>query len=167
MRRQGGATADHHYFLEQAVLEATEAREEGQNPIGCVIADHEGHIIARAHNQVSKLKDPTAHAEMLAIRAAIPLIRADSARGWTLYSTLEPCPMCMGTIIMCHIGTVVWAAPDRRIRTRGLLSANAYMRTRRLTTIACPYPDLEQTCSEMHDAYWISRGRPDAVRPAT
>jgi len=156
---------DHRYFLEQALLEAIEAHRQGQNPMGCVIADQNGHIIARGRNRVDELKDPTAHAEMMAIRSVVPQMSGDSARGWTLYSTLEPCPMCMGTIVMCHIGTVVWAAPDRRIRTHELLSASAYMRTRRLVTMMCPYSDLKRECSELHDAYWISKGRADAVRP--
>jgi tRNA(Arg) A34 adenosine deaminase TadA len=73
--------------------------------------------------------------------------------------------MCMGTIVMCHIGTVVWAAPDRRMKTHELLSCNAHLRTRKLVVVPCPYPDLERRCSEVHDAYWISQGRPDAVRP--
>jgi tRNA(Arg) A34 adenosine deaminase TadA len=156
---------DHRYYLEQALLEAIQAQQEGQIPIGCVIADEDGHIIARGHNRIDEVSDPTAHAEMLAIRSAVPLMAADSARDWTLYSTLEPCPMCMGTIVMCHIGTVVWAAPDRRMKTHELLSGNAYLRTRKLVVVPCPYRDLEQSCSEIHDAYWISRGRPDAVRP--
>ena len=73
--------------------------------------------------------------------------------------------MCMGAIIVCHIGTVVWAAPDRRIRTHDLFSASAYMRTRRIVAVACPYPDLERVCSGLHDAYCISRGLHGAIRP--
>lgn len=163
---------DHRYFLERALLEAIQAQKEGQIPVGCVIVDRSGNIIARGRNQVRGgplgspwLNDPTAHAEMMAIRSVVSQMDGDSARSWTLYSTLEPCPMCLGTIIMCHIGTVVWAAPDRRIETHKLLLANPYMQTRKLVTIACPYPDLEQRCSEIHDAYWISKGRPGALRP--
>ncbi len=155
---------DHRSFLEEALQEALQARQEGEDPIGCVIVDESGQIIAREHNHINKLTDPTAHAEMLAIRSVIPKMRGDAARYWTLYTTLEPCPMCLGTIVMCHIGTVVWAANDRRKETHKLVRANAYMRTRKLATVASPYPDLEEQCTVLHEAYWIALGRPEVVR---
>lgn len=156
---------DHHYFLEQAFQEALKAEKEGQNPIGCVIVDKDGEIIAREHNQVSKLNDPTAHAEVMAIRSVISVNDKGSPRTWSLYTSMEPCPMCLGTIIMCHVGTLVWAASDRRMQAHTLLLANPYMKSRKLATIACPCPDLERKCSEIHDAYWIAQGRRDAIEP--
>ncbi len=133
--------------------------------MGCVIVDGEGRIIAYSHNHINQLNDPTAHAEMLAIRLAVPHMRGEAARSWTLYTTLEPCPMCLGTIIMCEIGTVVWATGDRRKETHKLLSATPYLRSRQLVTVACPERDLEEQCASMHDAYWIIRGRPHVIRP--
>lgn len=112
---------DHRYHLEEAYHEALKGQKEGQNPIGCVIIDRDGKIIARAHNLVSKLKDPMAHAEINAIRSVISGIDESTPRGWTLYTTIEPCPMCIGTIIICHFGVVVWAAPDRRMQTLNYL----------------------------------------------
>jgi tRNA(adenine34) deaminase len=161
----GKGNLDHHYFLEQALQEALIAKEEKQNPIGCVIVSEDGEIIARGHNQVTKLSDPTAHAEMMAIRSIIRANNEISPRIWSLYTSIEPCPMCLGTIIMCHIGTIVWAAPDRRMQSHTLLLANPYMKSRKLVTIDCPYPDLERKCSEIHDAYWIAQGRRDAIEP--
>jgi len=156
---------DDYRFLEMAFSEAVRGRAAGQIPIGCVIVNGSGDVVASDHNRIDELGDPTAHAEMLAIRSAISRKDGGRMQDWTLYSALEPCPMCMGTIIMCHVGRVVWAAPDRRIAARELLSASAYMRSRTLNVAACPYPDLEQKCSEIHDVYWISNGRPDAVHP--
>ncbi len=155
---------DHRRYLELALEEALAAREEGEDPIGCVIVDQRGLVIARAHNVINQEADPTAHAEMLALRAVIPEMQGGPARGWTIYATLEPCPMCLGTIVMCEIGRVVWGASDRRKETHKLLSANAYMRSRLLTTIASPFADLEKRCSALHDDYWIRKGRPKVIR---
>jgi tRNA(adenine34) deaminase len=80
-------------------------------PVGAVIV-HADRLIARAHNQREQLRDPTAHAEMIAITQA-----AEARRGWrldgcTLYVTLEPCPMCAGAILQARIPTVVYGATD-------------------------------------------------------
>jgi tRNA(adenine34) deaminase len=155
---------DHRRYLEAALQEAVLAQYEGEDPIGCVIVDEQGGVIAQAHNHINQYGDPTAHAELRAIRMVIARMRGEAARGWTLYSTLEPCPLCLGAIVMCHIGTIVWAANDRRKETHKLLSANAYMQTRRLVTVATPYADLEAKCSTLHDEYWMARGRPEVVR---
>ncbi len=156
---------DHRRYLEDALQEALLAERQGEDPVGCVIVNAEGRIIAYGHNHINQLKDPTAHAEMLAIRAAIPEMRGDAARGWTLYTTLEPCPMCLGTIVMCEIGTVVWGTADRRKKTHELLSSTPYLRSRQLVTVACPERDLEEQCASLHDAYWIARGRPHVIQP--
>jgi tRNA(adenine34) deaminase len=158
---------DYRYYLGQALEEALQAQAEGQNPIGSVITDAQGRIIARGHNRVSALSDLTAHAEMRAIHDAFATGRGEEVRGWTLYTTMEPCPMCLGTIVMSHIGTVVWAAPDRHIQTHRLLDAIPYLRSKRLRTVACPDLELEQRCSELHDAYWIAQGKPEVVQPLT
>ena len=152
-------------FLQAALQEALQAERQGEDPVGCVIVNAVGRIIAYGHNHINQLNDPTAHAEMLAIRAAIPEMQGESARGWTLYTTLEPCPMCLGTIVMCEIGTVVWASGDRRKETHRLLSATPYLRSRRLATVACPDRELEARCASLHDAYWIARGRPHVIQP--
>ncbi len=156
---------EHRPYLELALYEAQLAQYEGEDPIGCVIVDVEGNIIAQAHNHIDRWNDPTAHAEIRAIRMVTSQMQGEAARGWTLYSTLEPCPMCLGTIIMCHIGTVVWAANDRRKETHKLLTANPYMKTRRLLSVAAPYADLEEKCTALHDEYWIAKGRPEVIRP--
>ncbi len=156
---------DHKRFLNDALQEALRAERQGEDPIGCVIVDGQGRIIAHGQNYINRLHDPTAHAEMHAIRSAVPQMRGDAARSWTIYSTLEPCPMCLGTIVMCHIGTLVWAAGDPRKEGHTLLEATPYMRSRKLAVVACPDPALEQTCTSLHAAYWIAQGRPEMVEP--
>lgn len=95
----------------RALAEAVRAEKEGEVPVGAVIVQNE-QIIASAHNQREQLKDPTAHAEMIAITQA-----AESLGGWrltncTLYVTLEPCPMCAGAILQARIPRVVYGASD-------------------------------------------------------
>jgi tRNA(adenine34) deaminase len=102
---------DHQYFMLQAIVEAQAAASEGEVPVGAVVV-HNGQIIASAHNQREQLKDPTAHAEMIAITQA-----TDSCESWrledcTMYVTLEPCPMCAGAILQSRINTLVYGADD-------------------------------------------------------
>ena len=84
---------------------------ENEVPVGAVIV-HEGRIIAAAHNQREQLRDPTAHAEMIAITQAAALRGSWRLDGCTLYVTLEPCPMCAGAIVQARIPTVVYGAAD-------------------------------------------------------
>lgn len=92
--------------LEQA---AEGARTPGASPIGCVIV-RDGRLLAAAHNRVGLCCDPTAHAEMVAIRRACRALGASDLRGATLYSTLQPCGMCTMAVIWSHIGRVVYGA---------------------------------------------------------
>jgi tRNA(adenine34) deaminase len=101
----------HDHFMRLALQEAERALAEDEVPVGAVIV-HEEHVIASAHNQREQLRDPTAHAEMIAITQA-----ADAMGSWrlddcTLYVTLEPCPMCAGAIIQARIPWVVYGAAD-------------------------------------------------------
>jgi tRNA(adenine34) deaminase len=85
-------------------------------PFGAVIV-RDGNVIARGSNHGRTLHDPTAHGEMIAIRNAIDYPGADALKGAALYTTGEPCPMCMGAIIWCHIGRVVYAASIEQLAT--------------------------------------------------
>ena len=80
-------------------------------PIGAVIV-RDDRVIASAHNQREQLRDPTAHAEMIAITQAAEQLESWRLEGCTLYVTLEPCPMCAGAILQARIPTVVYGAPD-------------------------------------------------------
>ncbi len=102
---------DHEYFMQLAIQEAEVAFGENEVPVGAVIA-WGGRVIAAAHNQREQLRDPTAHAEMIAITQAAHHLGSWRLEGCTLYVTLEPCPMCAGAILQARIPTVVYGAED-------------------------------------------------------
>ncbi|MEZ4906604.1 MAG: nucleoside deaminase [Saprospiraceae bacterium] len=99
------------YFMKEAYKEAQKAKEEGEVPIGAVIVAN-NIIIAKAHNQVERLNDPTAHAEMLAITSATNYLGSKYLEECTIYTTLEPCLMCATALKWAKIGKVVYAAED-------------------------------------------------------
>ena len=97
--------------MSAALAQARVAAEAGEVPIGAVIVKN-GAMIAAAHNAPRALKDPTAHAEMMAIRAAAKLLGNERLDGCELWVTLEPCPMCAGAIAHARIARLYYAAPD-------------------------------------------------------
>ena len=101
------------YFMKQALVEACSAAEEGEVPVGAVIVCN-NQIIARAHNQTERLNDPTAHAEMLAITAAVGGLGAKYLTGCSLYVTVEPCVMCAGAIGWSQLSKIVYGATDEK-----------------------------------------------------
>ena len=101
----------HAHHMQAAFRLAVEAAEAGEVPVGAVII-HEGRPIARSSNQVELLKDPTAHAEILAITQAAATLGDWRLEGCTLYVTKEPCPMCAGAIVQSRIPTVVFGVDD-------------------------------------------------------
>ncbi len=101
------------YFMQQALREARCAYDEGEIPVGAVIA-YGDTLLARAHNSTELLHDPTAHAEMLAITAATEALGAKYLSDCTLYVTLEPCVMCAGALGWAQIGRIVYGASDEK-----------------------------------------------------
>jgi tRNA(adenine34) deaminase len=101
------------FFMGFALSEAYEARDSGEVPIGAVVVV-ENRIVGRGHNQPIGLKDPTAHAEMLALREASQHIGNYRLTDATLYATIEPCVMCAGAIINARIKRLVYGALDAR-----------------------------------------------------
>ena len=100
-------------FMQQALDLARDAAAAGEAPIGCVIVDAEGRVVAEGANAPISSHDPTAHAEIVALRqAASALANYRLAPGFTLYVTLEPCAMCAGAISHARIGRVVFGAED-------------------------------------------------------
>lgn len=110
----------HAEFMKIALREAEKAFEEGEVPVGAVIV-HNNAIIAKGHNLIERLQDPTAHAEMLAITAAANHLQSRRLEECTLYVTLEPCPMCAGAIVMARIPTLVFGAFDPKAGACGTL----------------------------------------------
>ncbi len=98
-------------FMEEALAEARAAAAAGEVPIGCVIV-REGAVIARARNATIAARDPTAHAEMLAIRAAAAALASERLVDCDLYVTLEPCPMCAAAISFARIRRLYYGAAD-------------------------------------------------------
>lgn len=105
-------TASDLAHMDRALALAQAAADSGEVPVGAVIVDSEGHVVAEAANAPIRLSDPTAHAEILAMRAACEVIGNYRLTGYTLYVTLEPCTMCASAIAHARIGRLVYGASD-------------------------------------------------------
>jgi len=110
----------HEEWMREAITEAGKARSLGEVPIGAVLV-REGVIVGRGYNLRETTADPTAHAEIIAIRAASETLGAWRLSGCTLYVTLEPCPMCAGAIVQARIPLVVYGTPDPKAGCAGTL----------------------------------------------
>ena len=100
-------------YMKEAFKQAQLAYEQGEVPVGAVVVA-KNRIIARAHNQVELLNDPTAHAEILAITAAAEFLGSKYLEDCTMYVTLEPCVMCAGAPNWAHIETIYYGASDKK-----------------------------------------------------
>jgi len=98
-------------YMQQALAEARKAFDEDEVPVGAVIV-YEEEIIARAHNQIKLLKDPTAHAEMIATTQAAAHLKNERLNGCELYVTIEPCAMCVGAAILARVKSIIFGATD-------------------------------------------------------
>jgi tRNA(adenine34) deaminase len=101
-------------FMRLALAEADKAAALGEVPIGCVLVGQGGTVLARGHNLRETCSDPTAHAEVVAIRRAAFVRRSWRLDDATLYDTLEPCPMCAGAMVNARLGRLVYGADDRK-----------------------------------------------------
>ena len=99
------------YYMKEALKEARKAFDKDEVPVGAVIV-FENRIIARAHNQVEVLRDPTAHAEMIAITQAASTLGSKWLIGASIYVTIEPCSMCAGALVLARVKEIVYAAAD-------------------------------------------------------
>jgi len=100
-------------FMQEALREAARAFDEDEVPVGAVVV-YENRIIARAHNQVERLKDPTAHAEMLAITSATHFLGSKWLLNVSLYVTVEPCSMCAGALVLARVKNLYFGANDSK-----------------------------------------------------
>jgi tRNA(adenine34) deaminase len=99
-------------WMQVALVEADQAVTHGDVPVGCVVVGADGKLMARAHNRRELDNDPTAHAEVLALRAAAMRLGHWRLEGTTVFVTLEPCTMCAGALVNARIKRLVYAAPD-------------------------------------------------------
>lgn len=102
----------HQIWMERAISLAQQAGEAGEIPVGAIIVNNQGRSIATGVNRKERDRDPTAHAEIVAIREASRMLRDWHLTGCTLYVNLEPCPMCAGAILQARISTLVYGADD-------------------------------------------------------
>ncbi len=100
--------------MARALRLAEAAAARGEVPVGAVVVAADGHVLAEASNRTRELSDPTAHAEMLAIRSACAVLGSERLVGCDLYVTLEPCPMCAAAISFARIRRLYFAATDAK-----------------------------------------------------
>ena len=132
------------YYMQQALAQARRAFEEDEVPIGAVVVIH-NKIIARGYNQVEKLQDPTAHAEIIALTSAFNFLGSKYLSDATIYITIEPCLMCAGALYWSKIGRIVYGAPDEK---------NGYLHTTKENSPFHPKTELtkgvlQEECSEL------------------
>jgi tRNA(adenine34) deaminase len=110
----------HEHWMKLALREAERAFESGEVPVGAVVVK-DGHMIGRGYNQIEMLRDPTAHAEMIALTSAVATTGSKWLQGAALYVTLEPCAMCAGAIVLSRLQTLVIGADDPKTGACGSL----------------------------------------------
>lgn len=110
----------HRIWMDDALVEAQAAEAHGDVPVGALVV-HRGEVIARAHNERELRQDPTAHAEMLALRAAARALGSWRVEDCVLYVTLEPCAMCAGALVLARLPLLVFGAPDPKAGAVGSL----------------------------------------------
>lgn len=138
---------DDKYFMRLALLEAEKAFRLGEVPIGSILVVN-GEVVASGCNQVEALCDASAHAEMICLRLASKTLGNWRLVGSTLYSTLEPCSMCAGALILSRVENVVWGAPDLRHGACGSW-INLFEKKHPIHSVAIRSGVLESECSEI------------------
>jgi tRNA(adenine34) deaminase len=147
---------DLSYFMREAVTEAKKALLAGEVPVGAILIDQSNEIVARAHNRCILDNDPTAHAEIVAVRHAAKVCSNYRLNGMTLVVTIEPCLMCMGAIINARLDTLVFGAFDEKGGAAGSvynLSDDSRL-NHRLTVISGV---MERECRELMQGFFRAR----------
>jgi tRNA(adenine34) deaminase len=142
----------HEHYMRQALREAQLAYEAGEVPVGAVVVMQD-RIIGRGHNQVERLTDPTAHAEMIALTAAFNGLGAKYLPDATLYVTLQPCLMCSGALYWSKVGQVVFGATDEKNGYARLTGTQSpfHPKTKLVTGI------LEEECAALMKHFFQAR----------
>lgn len=110
---------DYTHSMQLALREAVKAYEQKEVPVGAVVLDSDGHVVGRGYNQVESLCDATAHAEIIALTAAMATLGSKYLNDCTLAVTMEPCPMCAGAIVNAKVGRVIFGAYDAKMGASG------------------------------------------------
>lgn len=151
--------------LEHTIRLADEAVSEGNHPFGAVLIDAEGNVLATGKNSYSVDRGP-GHAETNLAREAARRFDIATLRGSTLYTSVEPCSMCAGTIYWAEIGAVVFGMTEKRLGeltgedpenpTQDLECRVIFKSGRRPVEVRGPYVELEDTIAKQHQSYWKS-----------
>ncbi|HXP38013.1 MAG TPA: tRNA adenosine(34) deaminase TadA [Solirubrobacteraceae bacterium] len=145
------------YFMRLALREAELASAHGDVPIGAVV-EHDGELIAAAHNERELRQDPTAHAEVLALREAARALGSWRVLDATIYVTLEPCAMCAGAIVLARVARVVFGAEDPKAGACGsVLDVLADTRLNHRPEVLAGL--LREECSELLRSFFAARRR--------
>jgi tRNA(adenine34) deaminase len=139
-------------WMRQALAEAKLALKKDEVPVGAVVV-YEDRIIGRGHNQVETLKDPTAHAEIIAIGAAAGYLDSWRLSGASLYVTLEPCAMCAGALVLGRVDRLVFGAKDPKTGACGSLF-NIVQDLRLNHQIQVAFGVLEEECNHLLQAFF-------------
>ena len=142
-------------FMREALREAQIAFEENEVPIGAAIVK-DGEILAKAHNLREKLNDPTAHAELIAIRLAASKLNSWRLLDTTVYVTVEPCPMCAGAIVLARVKRLVFGATDPKAGAAGtLMNLLDDIRLNHQVEVTCGV--LEEESRKLLRAFFLQR----------
>ena len=145
----------HAHFMQLALQQAEAAASIDEVPVGAIIV-HAGRVIGAAHNQRIQLRDPTAHAEMLAITQAAEAIGDWRLEDCALYVTLEPCPMCAGAIVQARIPLVVFGATD--LKAGAVTSLYQLLNDERLNHRCEVIPGvMSQACGQILSSFFQSK----------
>jgi len=147
--------ANHERFLREALKEASKAEKKGEVPVGAVVVCS-NKVVGRGHNQSITLNDPTAHAEIIALRKAARKVRNYRLTDCTLYVTIEPCPMCAGALVWARIAEIVFGARDKKAGACGSVCNIAH--NKKLNHhIKITHGILEQECRDIIQQFFKSR----------
>ncbi len=153
----------HERWLREALREAEQAAREGEVPVGAIVV-RDGQVLGRGHNQVERLQDATAHAEILALGAASGQTGSWRLDGATLYVTLEPCTMCCGALLLSRVQTVVYGATDPRagavVSQARLLQGHPYR-----YNVEAVGGILGQECADLLQAFFRRRREEGRMEP--
>lgn len=140
--------------MSEALKEAAKAFDADEVPVGAVIV-HKGMIIAKAHNQIKLLKDPTAHAEMIAITQAASYLGSERLPGTTLYVTIEPCMMCAGAMVLARLDRVCFGAAD--LKTGAFGSVFDITKKKLNHTISVSKGVLDEECASIMQEFFKNK----------
>ncbi len=120
LSKEGESPRQHSRFMRLALAEARKASKENEVPVGAVLVK-DGKVVARGHNRIVSTPDPTAHAEILVLRDGARRLKNERLNDTILYTTIEPCSMCAGALVLARVSKVVYGAADPKAGAGGSL----------------------------------------------